>query len=97
MCEFMKVSRSGYYDWKKRAISSDEQKLLDMISDCEKKHKIVMDTALVTKWIRRKYGIKTNHKRVYRIMKKNGIQSVIRKISIPPPSCGYFFNGRSLA
>lgn len=38
-----------------------------------------MDTVRVTKWIRRKYGIKINHKRVYRIMKKNGIQSVIRK------------------
>lgn len=35
----MKVSRSGYYDWRKREISGDEKKLLDIILDCEKKHK----------------------------------------------------------
>ena len=79
MCEFMRVSRSGYYDWRKRAISSNEQKLLDMILDCERKHKNCYGYRRVIKWIRRKYGMKINHKRVYRIMKKNGIQSVIRK------------------
>lgn len=79
MCEFMKVSRSGYYDWRKREISGDEKKLLDMILDCEKKHKNCYGYRRVTMWIRRKYGIKINHKRVYRIMQKNGIQSVIRK------------------
>lgn len=38
-------------------------------------------------WIRRKHGMKVNHKRVYRIMQKNGIQSVIRKKRHKKSSC----------
>ena len=52
MCEFMRVSRSGYYDWRKRAISSNKQKFLDMILDCERKHKNYYGYRRVTKWIR---------------------------------------------
>lgn len=79
MCEFIKISRSGYYDWKKRKISDDEKKLLDMILDCENEHKNCYGYRRVTMWIRQECGVKINHKRVYRIMQKNGIQSVIRK------------------
>ncbi len=79
MCEFMKVPRSRYYDWRKREIPSNEKKLLGIILECEKEHKNCYGYRRVTMWIRRKYGIKINHKRVYRIMGKNGIQSVIRR------------------
>ncbi|WP_429794824.1 IS3 family transposase [Brevibacillus laterosporus] len=30
-------------------------------------------------WLFRRYGLKVNHKRVYRIMKELGIQALIRK------------------
>lgn len=40
MCEVMGVSRSGYYDWRKRdrAIPQDRQRILDATLECHRRH-----------------------------------------------------------
>ncbi|MFB7817702.1 IS3 family transposase [Paenibacillus chitinolyticus] len=76
------ISRAGYYKWRKRCLRPDprkEQELLleDHLMAMHRLHPyfgyLRMTAAL------RKEGLHVNHKRVYRLMKKLGIQSVIRK------------------
>jgi len=76
------VSRAGYYKWLKTCAQRNsrrqaEQTVRDHIMAIHRLHPyygyIRMTTAL------RKEGLQINHKRVYRLMKRLEIQSVIRK------------------
>ena len=72
------VSRSGYYKWKK-AIQSNE------LNNTLEQHIWALHSIRPYYGFRRmtvalcREGFTVNHKRVYRLMKKLGIQSVIRK------------------
>ena len=76
------VSRSGYYKWRRKGIDTNLRKyqnllLEDHIMAIHRLHPyfgyLRMTTAL------KREGLHVNHKRVYRLMKKLGIRSVIRK------------------
>lgn len=82
LCEIAGVSRSSYYKWLNRKESVQEQEnqqlTRDMIALYEEVEGIFGYRQL-TLHLRRQTGRRINHKRIYRLMKLAGIQSVIRK------------------
>jgi putative transposase len=86
LCEIAEVSRSGYYKWKKRKANlsrkqKEDQFIMSKIVECEQDPDIngSFGYPRVRIWLKRKYGLQINHKRVYRLMKEMGIQAKIRK------------------
>ncbi len=79
MCMFFKVSRSGYYAFrKKQGERPEEQALVEMIQACQQACRGTYGYRRVQIWLRRK-GIHANHKAVLRIMSKYGLLSQIRR------------------
>lgn len=86
MCKLAKVSRSGYYQYKKkmsdtRKTEKDFQDELDykMIKEVFEDHNIEKGGRQIKMQVLRKYGVNMNLKRVYRIMKKYDIVCTIRQ------------------
>ncbi|MNI14205.1 Integrase core domain protein [compost metagenome] len=82
LVELANVSRAGYYKWRKAQQTARQRKEKDSLLEAHMLsiHRLHpyfgylrMTVAL------RKEGLLVNHKKVYRLMKKLGIQSVIRK------------------
>ena len=79
MCEFFKVSRSGYYAFRsKQNRESNEQALVGLIQTCQQEAKNTYGYRRVGIWLKRK-GIHANHKAVLRIMNKYGLLAQIRR------------------
>ena len=79
MCEFFKVSRSGYYAFqKKQGQPSKEQILAGYIQVCQQETKGTYGYRRVKIWLERK-GIRANHKAVLRVMNKYGLLGQIRR------------------
>jgi len=84
LCEIAGVSRSGYYKWGKRQKHPSQKQLEDeqlkiKIEECHKKRKGIYGYRRVKVWLKRKYKLNINHKRVQRLMREMGICAVIRK------------------
>ncbi|WP_408011641.1 IS3 family transposase [Pseudalkalibacillus sp. A8] len=86
LCEIAGVSRSGYYKWEKRKRNPSQKDkedifIMSKILECEQDSDIngSFGYPRVRRWLIRTYGLQINHKRVYRLMKKMGIQAKIRK------------------
>ncbi|WP_171420188.1 IS3 family transposase, partial [Paenibacillus alvei] len=82
LLKLAEVSRAGYYKWRKKVAYPNphvlQEKLIeDHIMAIHRIHPyfgyLRMTVAL------KREGLHVNHKRVYRLMKKLGIRSVIRK------------------
>ncbi len=74
MCRVLRVSRSGYYDWARRAPSGREQKNEDLavqIKSIFDNHKQRVGAIRITKSLK-KSGFKIGKNRVARIMRKHG-------------------------
>lgn len=82
LCEISGISRSSYYKWLNRQPSSHEQENAElthvMMSIYEKVERTFRYRQL-TLHMRRHTGKKINQKRLYRLMKIQRIQSVIRR------------------
>jgi len=81
MCKTFKVSRSGYYVWLKRKPSTrkmSNQKTLMLIKEVHNKSKGRYGSPKITHELRNR-GIHISRPRVARIMKANGIKSVVHK------------------
>ena len=79
MCKFFCVSRSGYYDFVKRAgASENDAELVQKIAECQNKSDNTYGYRRVWKWLKDR-NIKRNPKTVLRIMKKYGLLSEIRR------------------
>ncbi len=79
MCKFFEVSRSGYYDFIKRAGNPDKDSfLVQCISECQARTNKTYGYRRVCLYLDRQ-GIKANHKAVLRIMNKYGLLSEIRR------------------
>jgi len=80
MCQVLEVSRSAYYDWLKRPASYREKNDKELISHIKE----IFDESDSTyghrriKKALRKRGIKTSNQRVRRLMKENGLISVLK-------------------
>ncbi|PPA88974.1 IS3 family transposase [Brevibacillus laterosporus] len=84
LCKITKVSRSGFYKWisrEKHPFSKQlvNEKLREMIMECYQEVYDIYGYLRIKVWLFRRYGLKVNHKRVYRIMRELGIQARIRK------------------
>ena len=81
MCNVLKVSRSGYYAWKRRRPSKRQREnieLLKKIQEIYKKRRRVYGSPRITQELNEE-GIGCGKNRVARIMKNNGIRAYIRK------------------
>ena len=79
MCQFFKVSRSGYYAFLKRqGRPSKDKYLASQIQKCQEETYGTYGYRRVVIWLKRK-GIQANHKSVLRIMNKYGLLAQIRR------------------
>ena len=82
LCQIAQISRSGYYKWLTRQISPREQKneqLVKMMIVLYEKVEGIYGYRQLTIHLRRQTDQRINYKRIYRLMKVTGIQSVIRR------------------
>lgn len=82
ICNFLHVSRAGYYKWIKRSKSRrqiENERLTGIICDKYEKSNGALGYRRMTDDIIRDENINVNHKHVYRLMKIAGIKSVCRK------------------
>lgn len=80
MCEFFRVSRSGYYAWRKRqGREAGDQWLIDLIKACQSQSKQTYGIRRVRRWIQRHTGKLVNTKAILRVMRKLNLPAVIRR------------------
>jgi hypothetical protein len=80
MCLFYGISRSGYYAWKTRKDApSKDIELVELIEECQRKHKRRYGYRRVALWLKNEKGMMVNHKKVLRITGKYNLLSVIRR------------------
>ena len=81
MCKVLKVSRSGYYAWKRRRPSNRQRmngELLEGIREVYKKSRKTYGSPRIADQLNDN-GIRCGKNRVARIMKENGIRAYVRK------------------
>jgi transposase InsO family protein len=79
MCRFFGVSRSGYYEFVARMDRPDRDEALGKaIKDCQNFARKTYGYRRVVLWLAR-IGIRSNHKKVLRIMRKFDLLSEIRR------------------
>lgn len=78
ICKVLGLSRSGYYKWRSRKQLDKDKALRKVISDIQKAHRNAYGYRRVGLMLSR-IGCQANHKRVLRIMRENGLLSVIRR------------------
>ena len=80
MCKFLSVPRSSYYYWLKNKDCEDKDaSLVESIREGQHASCGTYGYRRMTIWLNWVYGIIVNSKRVRRIMKEAGLQSVVRK------------------
>lgn len=86
LCDIAEVSRSAYYKWKNRKesmLEAENKMLMDEIMALYEEFDGIYGYRRITMNLNRKFKEKLNktfnHKRIYRLMKMTGLQSVIRK------------------
>ena len=81
------INRSGYYRWlnKKKVVSEklkEDSQVIKYIKKLYIKHYGRYGVERMTAALSEDYGIKLNHKKVYRLMSQNGYLSVIKMKNI---------------
>jgi putative transposase len=81
MCDFFGVSRAGYYAWRKRIERKDPDtgRMNAVQAVYEASHKIY-GYRRITIQLQDQQGLRINHKAVLRLMRKQSIRSVARKL-----------------
>lgn len=79
MCEVLQVSRSGYYDWMNRLPSMRAKKHLRILAKVKAVHRKHPTYGVDPIWAEVKESIPCSRGTVYKLMKKNGIQSKRKK------------------
>ena len=82
MAQWLQVSKSGYYAWRKRSKSLrciENEALLQEIIEIHEASRNTYGGRKITHEINRKSQMPVNHKRVERIMRENGIRSKSHK------------------
>jgi putative transposase len=91
-CRLLGVSRSGYYDWERRAPSDralSDAWLVERIREIWAENRKVYGSPRIHADLRLKYGIRVGRKRVERLMREAGISGLVRRkrgrttISVP--------------
>lgn len=82
LCDILKINRRSYYKWLNRALSAREkenEELKNYILEIYNSVNGIYGYRRITMNINRQLGINYNPKRIYRLMKKLNIASVIRR------------------
>lgn len=79
LCELAHVSRSGYYKWLNKSKKQIDMDICNKILEIYNTSKLVYGYRRVKVALCRKYNMIVNHKKVRRLMRLLGIQSIIRK------------------
>lgn len=82
LCSAAGVSRAGYYKWLNRTISqkqADDEKLARLITEIYQGQRDIPGYRQMKIILERRYGLKCNWKRIYRLMRVLGLRSVCRK------------------
>ncbi len=74
MCDLLKVSRSGYYDWLDRPPSDRDKKHKEMLAIIEKTHKRYPMWGVDPIFAEVNETIPCSRGTIYRLMRKNGIK-----------------------
>ena len=78
LCKIANICRQAYYKWKTKEITENE-KLSDIIKEIYNEVNGIYGYRRMTMNVIVKTGEVINHKRIYRLMNKLGLSSVIRK------------------
>jgi len=81
MCRVLQVSRSGYYDWRKRGVSNRKKanrRLLKSIDDAMQRSRWTYGSPRITAELNAQ-GIECSKNRVARIMRENGIRAKTKR------------------
>ena len=79
MCRILGVSRSGYYDYLKRAVAGDrDTALAEQIRQCQERSHHTYGYRRVHQWLKQR-DVHRNPKTILRIMQKYGLLSEIRR------------------
>jgi len=86
LCDIAGISRAAYYKWLNRTPSIRELQSEEIVKEIKALHVKfggIFGYRRMTININRKFGQNFNHKRIYKLMKVAGIQSVIRRKKTP--------------
>lgn len=82
LCEILELNRSSYYKWLSRDAGEQETKdsaLIEHICALHEESNGIFGYRRMQMNLQRRFGLTVNKKRVYRVMKAIGLQSVIRR------------------
>ena len=82
MAQWLNISRSGYYAWRKRHPSlrdMENRQMLEEIRRIHEEYRRVYGSRKMTQELNKRLDRPVNHKRVERIMKENSIRSKVTK------------------
>jgi len=81
MCQYFKVSRSGYYDYLKRCEQPErDEELAKLIAERQgARYGRSLGCRRMQKWLEKVKGIRLNYKTVWRVMRKYGLLSECRR------------------
>lgn len=80
LCEYFKVSRSGYYAWRSRKDRPDPDAVLgELIHKCQEETDYTYGYRRVTLWLLYNTGLVISPKAVLRLMRKYGLLAAIRR------------------
>ena len=82
LCEILKLNRSSYYKWLRRDGGEQEAKdaeLIKYITVLYQESNGIFGYRRIRLNLKRRFGLHINKKRVYRVMRAIGLQSVIRR------------------
>lgn len=79
-CKVYGVTRQGYWKWLRNKTRNNvhEERIKGYVEEIQKKHHFNYGVKRVTQAIRNEYGIIVNHKYVEKVMKKYGLNSVMK-------------------
>lgn len=79
LCSVANVSRSGYYKWLARPKSTKYDDLIKILEFEQKKHSGILGYRQMKMLLLNTYQIIINHKTLRKLMKRHGLQAVIRR------------------
>lgn len=79
MLKYFGVSKSGYYDWKRKKENKSDEIIAQTIKELQEKVRYTYGYRRMKILLERETGLILNHKVVQRLMAKYGLQSVIRR------------------
>ena len=95
MCRFFEGARSAYYAWVARLDQPDrDAEMLTWVKQAYQHSRQTYGYRRIQIWLRREKGLDLNHKTVLRLMRKLGIQSVIRKRKAYPQTKAMSYHHR---